>query len=196
MQSTPICSFPECTAKHVAKGLCTGHYQQQKAGQELRPLRKWGTPEERFWSFVNKGDGCWNWTGSVNPLGYATIWVNSARVPAHRFSWSLANGPIPDGMLIDHICHNPSCVNPRHLRLATKKQNVEYRAGAQCNSSSGVRNVYWNKKYKKWNVVVKHYGKPHYFGTFETIEEAEQAARQARAELFSFPDLDKPMETK
>ena len=102
---------------------------------------------------------------------------------AHRYAWEREHGTIPDGVFIDHICQNPPCVNVEHLRLATIQENNFHRAGpTKGNKYSGLRNVY--PKNSGWMVRLKKYGKPHYFGTFNTIEEAAQVAAKAREKLF------------
>jgi len=109
---------------------------------------------------------------------------------AHRISYELANGPIPDGMQVDHICLNPACVKPEHLRLATQKQNNEHRAGLPITNTSGVRGVSrgWRGK---WRASVGHYGGRHYLGHFATMQEAEAAVIAKRLELFTHNDLDR-----
>jgi hypothetical protein len=60
--------------------------------------------------------GCWQWTGGHTASGYGHISVGAGVCRmAHRVSWELHRGPIPDGHQIDHLCRNPSCVNPDHL---------------------------------------------------------------------------------
>ena len=107
---------------------------------------------------------------------------NKKRVMAHRYAWERVNGPIPDGMLLDHTCWNKSCVNVDHLRLATKGENNSYRNAAQANSTSGVRNVHAYQN--QWRVVLQKNGKRIHYGLFSTIEEAAVVAEQARQELF------------
>lgn len=77
--------------------------------------------------------GCWNSNYAPGPKGYATIsWREDGKsysVPVHRASWVHTNGPIPDGMVVDHMCRNRRCVNPEHLRLLTLARNTQLRLG-------------------------------------------------------------------
>ena len=110
---------------------------------------------------------------------------------AHKFSYEEAKGEIPEGMEVDHICHNPACVRPSHLRLATKKQNAENLQGANINSASGLRGASWNASAQRWIAVVGHNGKRIQVGSFLTAEEAGQAARAKRNELYTHNDADR-----
>lgn len=78
----------------------------------------------RFWSRVRMGDGCWEWQGSRTQFGYGKIKVQGVERTTHRFSWELANGPIPPGAYILHRCDNPPCVRPDHLFLGTQADNI------------------------------------------------------------------------
>lgn len=80
--------------------------------------------EKRFWAKVNKTDGCWLWTGSTRWFGHGALHVNGRRTLTHRYSWTLANGPIPDGQSVLHRCDTPACVRPDHLFLGTQTDNV------------------------------------------------------------------------
>jgi hypothetical protein len=149
------------------------------------------TPEERFWKYVRKTDSCWDWSGAKTAFGYSLFNVDSKNVSAHRFSYELAKGPIPAGADIDHICHNTSCVNPEHLRAASRKQNTEHRKGAQVNSKTGVRGVYFEKQSNSYIAIVNHNSKRHYVGSFQELDKAAEAVKAKRLELFTHNDLDR-----
>lgn len=189
--SNSTCSFAGCTKPFHGKGLCQGHYRQMSLSQELRPLRPASSPvSDRFWAKVSKSETCWVWTGST-VTGYGTIKVNGVSLRAHRLSFEMANGEIPEGFFVDHVCRNRACVNPDHLRLATQKQNNEHLDPIRFNNSSGFRGVHWYPKTSKWVARVRHNGKGIHIGYFDTAEEAGEAARLKRLELFTHNNLDR-----
>lgn len=80
--------------------------------------------EIRFWQKVDKSDECWLWIGARHPLGYGHIKIDGQVASAHRVAYELARGAIPDGLVVDHLCRVPSCVNPEHLEAVTMTENT------------------------------------------------------------------------
>lgn len=85
----------------------------------------------RFWSHVDKfgvqiitDSRCWNWTGPRRDGGYGRFRVNGVKTEAHRYSYEIHKGSIPNNQLICHRCDNPSCVNPEHLFVGSVIDNV------------------------------------------------------------------------
>lgn len=193
------CSFDQCEKQALTKGFCPGHYQQHRKGQKLRPLKASSqglTVEQRFWSKVSKGAGCWEWTGYITPQGYGLFWDGSRPNTAHRVSWELANGTIPDGMDIDHRCANRKCANPEHLRVTTRSQNMQHLTGPRKDNTSGVRGVTWDKSRNAWAASASFNGRTYSGGRYSTIEDAERAARALRAQLHTHDDHDEWVKTQ
>jgi hypothetical protein len=67
--------------------------------------------------------GCWLCTSSNNQRGYGRLYINGHLVTAHRYSYEISVGPIPDGLELDHLCRQPCCVNPAHLEPVTPFEN-------------------------------------------------------------------------
>lgn len=147
--------------------------------------------QNRFWSHVETGEGCWNWKLSKDHDGYGHFKYEKRTLTAHRIAYTLTKGAIPDGMQVDHKCHNPSCCNPAHMRIVTPKQNSENMAGAYKNSKTGALGVSYVKKTGKWMVRVSHNREYHYGGQHATLELAAKAARELRNQLFTHNDVDR-----
>lgn len=79
---------------------------------------------ERIFSRLAVGD-CWVWTGCRNDRGYGQAAVgNGKRAYVHRWVWEYLVGPVPDGLVLDHLCRNPPCANPDHLQPVSGKTNT------------------------------------------------------------------------
>lgn len=134
-----------------------------------------GPSETRFWNRVMKTARCWIWDGAIRLDGYGELRVDGRKTLSHRYSYTLAHGSIPDGLVIDHKCYNRKCVNPEHLQAVSFGQNLENRQGAQSNSSTGIRGVYWSSQKKKYVGIAQSHGKRYYAGSFDSIKDAERA---------------------
>lgn len=74
---------------------------------------------------INKNTDCWEWKGTLINKGYGWLRCNKRRWLAHRLSYIINNGEIPKDKEILHICDNRKCINPKHLRLGTRKDNIQ-----------------------------------------------------------------------
>ncbi len=91
------------------------------------------TLDERFWEKVQKSEGCWLWTANTTKdrngnKRYGLLGAGrrgEGMLYAHRVSWELHFGAIPEGLLILHRCDTPACVNPNHLFLGTQTDNMQ-----------------------------------------------------------------------
>lgn len=103
---------------------------------------------ERFWAKVNKNGPvmkphlgpCWEWTRALQSSGYGHAWIDSGSRSAHKVAWVWANGPVPDGLQLDHLCENRKCCRPSHLEPVTSREN-SHRSPLTLNSISAAKTV-------------------------------------------------------
>lgn len=186
--SIAVCEIADCDSTVYSGALCSLHYQRWYRHGD--PLYSPPSAEERFWSKVDQTTGpvpaslgtrCWIWTASKVEDGYGRFW-SGKNLAAHRVAYEWLVGPIPADREIDHRCHNRACVRPEHLRVVTRKQQMEHRQGVQQNNAgSGVRGVY--RSGNRWVATIKHNRKAINLGSFATIAEAA-AARRAAEKLY------------
>ena len=125
MDATRTCS--ECGARAIARGLCNPHYKAAKRRGVLPPkLNPEAERRRKFWAKVNKSETCWLWTGFITRQGYGQFGhgVRGVTMRAHKLAWEWENGPVPDGLVLDHLCRNRACVRPEHMEPVTPRENA------------------------------------------------------------------------
>lgn len=101
----------------------------------------------RFWpkvSYSDDPDGCWDWTAHLNSDGYGSLKIGERNVGAHRVSYEIHHGPIPEGLIVRHSCDRPICVNPDHLGIGTHLDNARDR-DSRARGSRGDKVPYENR---------------------------------------------------
>lgn len=116
------CEIWWCPASTETRFCEVHQYAFSRTGNPLGAPQK--TAAERFWEKVEKTDSCWLWHGARMRTGHGRFYDGNARIAAHRFSYTEMVGPIPEGLVLDHLCMNPPCVNPVHLEPVTSRENL------------------------------------------------------------------------
>jgi hypothetical protein len=147
--------------------------------------------EERLAKFSVQDGECLRWTKKHDADGYGQVRHDGQMRRVHRVAYVLANGTVPDGFEVDHICHTRDCLKLEHLRLLSHKHNMENRSGLRSTNKTGAHGVHQHSD-GKYQAAVKHDGKRYHMGTFATVEEASEAVRLKRLELYTFNALDRP----
>ena len=136
--------------------------------------------------------GCWLWIGGRDTNGYGYVWNGSKVVKAQRLIWELEYGSIPNGALLDHICHNRACVNPQHSRLATSAENIQ-NSKKRATNKSGYKGVFQRKDNQRWSVSITANYRRISLGCFGTKEAAFhaycEAAKRYHGEFANFGDV-------
>jgi len=127
-----VCEVEGCGGKHVGHGYCDKHCTRYRKYGSPHAFKRQPDLKGRFYDigWDVTADGCWEWRGrrETGDHNYGTVHQAGRWARAHRVSYEIHVGPIPDGLLIRHKCDNPPCVNPDHLIPGTHKQNMEDKA--------------------------------------------------------------------
>ncbi len=135
VKQTQLCNAPGCLREQAAIGLCNGHRWQKRKGLPFGPLQPFcprrpkGSPPKIEYDEApcprSDLDGpCFIFRGRKNEDGYGMVHANKKSVSVHKYVWERDNGPVPNGLEIDHQCRVRACCNTNHLRVVTHKVNV------------------------------------------------------------------------
>jgi hypothetical protein len=127
VKDNPSSTYGQVAARYgVSEISVKRHCTDLGRGKNWRQGRK-QTPSnhDKFWSAVDRtGNGCWEWQGRLNNSGYGFMYFDGKSQAAHRIAYTLAVGPITDGLELDHRCRNRICCNPGHLEPVTRAENM------------------------------------------------------------------------
>lgn len=156
--------------------MTTGKYERRRIPVEERISKKY---------VVNEETGCWEFTGSRSWQGYGQIRGSGPKArmfQAHRISYEIHRGPIPDNLVLDHLCVNPCCINPSHLQIVTRAENTRRAANAGANFGAHNRgkkhcphghdydeeNTVWYKGTRRCRACAKVHAKKTYYKHHES----------------------------
>ena len=112
------------TRNWYSRGVLKGEHFKYIKGHSSRGLGKNSY-------YVEDSNGCWIWQGYSDKDGYGTIGIKNKVKKAHRVYYEKYIGPIPEGLQLDHLCRNPSCVNPKHLEPVSAAENTRRGKGTK-----------------------------------------------------------------
>lgn len=104
---------------------------------------------DRAMARLSYDHGCWRWGGALDPNGYGRISNRNGTQLVHRVVYQALVGPIPDGFVLDHLCRNPTCVNPDHMDVVTMRENVDR------GRSKAKSHCKWGHEYTPANTLIR-----------------------------------------
>ena len=130
------CTVANCDRNRAVRGLCEPHYKRMVNTGDPRPDEPIGVNtaskmrglslQQRIDAQTRREGACLVWTGNLNQHGYGRVFDPSTKRQrfAYAVAWEAKNGPIPDGLELDHLCRNRRCIDPDHLEAVTHQENV------------------------------------------------------------------------
>lgn len=175
--SNRTCSIEGCERPHAARGMCKRHYASAR-WRGLPTISR--DPVDRLnRNSENVGD-CREWVKERDAKGYGRASFNGKTMLAHRLAYMLNVGEIPEGMSVDHICGNPPCIKPEHLRLATDVEN-RHNWVAERRNATGNRGVSFRSDCRlQFEATVMANRVRYPLGRYATAEEAGRIASIGR----------------
>lgn len=133
------CEVDDCERVHAARGMCLMHYKRWRNHGDPTATKPTKSAMEVLGERTTKRDGdeCWRVEIGIRRDGYAQVSIAGAKFLAHRVAYELAKGPIPEGLVIDHLCRVRNCVRPDHLEAVTNIENM--RRGLGYGLQNGMR---------------------------------------------------------
>lgn len=137
--------------------------------------------KDRFWFLVDvqNADACWPWLGAINNNGYGQ----------HRRAYELVKGPIPEGLVVMHLCNNRACCNPNHLEVGTQSDNLMYsrlclpeqdaKRSLSCRAALKGKGIQYDKRSDTYSIMFKVLGRPLYIGMEKNRDKALMLAKAA-----------------
>lgn len=125
------CRWPTCPRyTSSSTSLCSTHQSRNRIGADMDAPIRFKTRETDMLAKLTerskrRDNGCWEWLGARMPSGHGQMQGPDGRVVlTHRIAYELLVGPIPLGLVLDHLCQNPPCMNPTHLEPVTHRENT------------------------------------------------------------------------
>jgi hypothetical protein len=153
--------------------------------QKGKFIRGKTTREKFLEKTLLRGKGCWEWLGSKCINGYGRMRVDGKLVQAHRLAYELFVGPAPANLTADHLCRNPSCVNPEHIEFVTIRDNTLRGIGPSARNATKRECM---RGHSDWKTVIRPNGTPRRYCAECTRVQQREKYRRIRALLADQPE--------